>query len=387
MGAALLILIVTLVPGSGIEAPAGNLRPVLSLKFSLSDFLVNFLLYLPFGASVGRASRSPLLALACSLSLSVVVESAQLAIPFRFSNPFDVMANATGGITGALLWSISRRWRALTDREATWSCALLTGLLASGALLSNLLLLPAPPAGQYFIHAPPRIAGFAPLPGEILDVALDGARLNRNPVPNSLRVRDALAGDFELRLRARLSARPARPSLLFMIGAEREQQSVLLLRIEGDDLILRYRARSNDINLEAVDFRADGLLQPLALKQDFEVVTRRHGHETCLALESRVFCEGDLSLGDTWALYLPQLERLLGRSPLVSFLWIGAWSFAIGFLARPHWTSVVGIGLLVETLWATGQLGPLQPLSNWGILAALLGFATGLSIRRFYCSA
>ena len=67
----------------------------------------------------------------------------------------------------------------------------------------------------------------------------------RNPVPDSQRVHDALAGDFELRVRARLNTRLTRPSLLFMISAEPEEELALLLRIEGDDLILRYRARSN----------------------------------------------------------------------------------------------------------------------------------------------
>ena len=382
-----LILVVTLVPGSWIETPVGDPPPILSLDFSFADFLANWMLFLPFGVSVGRASKSPLRALVYSFLLSAVIETAQLAIPFRYTNPFDVVANAAGGITGALLWSSSRRWRALTDREATWSCALLAGLLASGVLLSNLLLLPAPPAGQYFIHAPPQVQGFEPLPGEILEVALDGALLDRNPVPDSQRVRDALAGDFELRLRARLNTRPTRPSLLFMISAEPEEELALLLRIEGDDLVLRYRARSNQLYLEAIDFRADGLLRPLAPQQTFEVVARRLGHRTCLELDSNAYCEGNLGVDETWALYLPQLERLLGRPPLVSFLWIGVWSLAIGGLARSHWSSVAGIGLLVGTLWATSQFGPLQPLSNWGILTVLLGFAIGLATRRFYFSA
>ncbi len=176
LATASLILIVTLVPGSWIETPVGDPPPILSLDFSFADFLANWMLFLPFGVSVGRASRSPLRALAYSLLLSAVVETAQLAIPFRYTNPFDVVANAAGGITGALLWSSSRSWRALTNREAAWSGALLGGLLASGVLLSNLLLLPAPPAGQYFIHVPPQILGFEALPGEILEVTLDGAR-------------------------------------------------------------------------------------------------------------------------------------------------------------------------------------------------------------------
>ena len=42
------------------------------------------------------------------------------------------------------------------------------------------------------------------------------------------------------------------------------------------------------------------------------------------------------------------------------------------------------IGLLLGTLWATSQYGPLQPPSNWEILTGLVGFAIGLAARRFY---
>jgi hypothetical protein len=382
-----LILIVTLVPGSWIETPVGDPPRKLNLGFSLSDFMANWLLFVPFGVSVGRASGSTRRALTYSFLLSAVVEIAQLGMPYRYSNPFDVVSNTAGGITGALLWSSSRRWRALTDQEAAWSCALLAGLLASGVLISNLLLLPAPPTGPYFVHAPPQIGGFEPLPGEILDVALDGTPLTRNAVANSKPIRTALTGDFELRIRARLNVRPTKPSLIFMITAKPDKELALLLRIEGDDLVVRYRAQSSQIRLEEIDFRADGLLRSLQPQQPFEVVVRRQGRRTCVELDSRAYCKGDLGISELWALYLPQLERLLGRLPLVSFLWVGTWGLAIGVLTRRHWSSAAGIGLLVTTLWITSQLGPLQPLSYGGILVGLLGFGIGLVTRRLFFSA
>jgi hypothetical protein len=381
-----LILILTLMPGSWFSPPVGDPPPALGLEFSLSDFLANLLLFLPFGAAVRRGSGSPLDALAYSLLLSAVVEVTQLAIPFRITSPFDLVANAAGGFTGALLYSFAVRWLPLTDRAAAWLGALLAGLLAACVVLSNLLILPAPPAGRYFIHAPPQIEGFEPLPGEILEAALDGIALDRNPVPDSPRVRDALSGDFELRLRARLNFRPSRPSLIFMITAEPEEELALLLRIENDDLVLRYRSRSHHVYLEHIDFRADGLLQSLTAERAFEVVARRQGHRTCLYFNSRSSCDGALGVGETWALYLPQLERVLGRSPLVSFLWVGGWGLAIGYLARAQGISVVGIALLAGTLWATGQFGPLQSLSRPEILTGLLGFATGLATRRLYAT-
>lgn len=387
IAAASMILILTLAPGSWFVTSVGDPPPIVSFKFLLSDFLANWILYLLFGASVGRATRSPLAALACALLLSAVVETAQIAIPFRFTNPFDVVANAAGGFTGAVLWSSSQRWKELTDNEASWSCALLSGLLASVILLSNLLLMPAPPAGRYFVHAPPQIRGFEFLPGEILRITLNGAHLDGSPIPDSQQVRAALAGDFELRLRARLESPPTRPSLIFMISAEPEKELVLMLRIEGDDLVLGYRALSNEFHLEAIEVRANGLLRSIESQQTFETVVRRQGHRTCLKVDSLAYCKGDLSIAQVWALYLPQLEWLFGRSPLVSFAWIGLWSVALGGLARLHWASAVGIGLLVVALVATTHFGPLQPLSNWEILTTLLSFAIGIAARRLCTSA
>jgi len=376
-----IILIVTLVPGSWITIPVGDPPPLISFKFLLADFLANWMLFILFGASVGRASQSPLRALAYALVLSAIVETAQMAIPYRYSNPFDVVANAAGALTGALLWLSSRRWRASTDREVIWAGALLSGLIAAGIMLSNLLLLPAPPAGQYYIHAPPQVSGFEPLSGKILEASLDEVRLDRSSGPDSQRIRDALTGDFELRLRARLSTRPTRPSLLFMMSAEPEQQLALLLRIDGDDLVLRYRALSNRLSLEEIEFRADGLLQSLRLQETFEVTVRREGLRTCLALGVRTHCDGNLAIGDIWALYLPQIERLLGRSQFVSFLWIGVCAFAIGGLALPHWSSVAGIGLLMGSILAVSHYGPMQALSIWETLSGLLCFAIGLATR------
>jgi VanZ like family len=376
-----LVLAITLVPGMWFQAPVGEPPPLLSLDFFLADFLANCLLFLPFGASVALASGRARNALICSFLLSASVETAQVFMLYRYANPFDVLANALGGLAGALLWNRSLRSRKLSDANATRACVLLTMFLASMLIVSSVLLLPAPPAGRYYLHAPPQILGFEPLPGDIRDVSLDGVQLERSGALDSDWMRQAFDGDFELRFRVRLYERPTRPSLLLMISAEPGERTVLALRLEGDDLVFRYRAASNRIRLDAVEFRADKLLQAAAHGQTFEVVVSRRGYQTCLGVESKTYCEGDLDVGQTWALYLPQLERLLGRSVLMTVAWVGGWSLVVGGLVRFHWASGAGVGALVVIVWAAGQFGTLQPLPYWGWLVSLGGLAIGATAR------
>lgn len=95
------ILSVTAIP---VEIGTGTLRtdgPV------AGDFVANLLLFLPLGVALSR--HRLLVVLAIAFALSCTIELAQLWSVGRYTSPFDVLANALSGLTGAALWKALRR--------------------------------------------------------------------------------------------------------------------------------------------------------------------------------------------------------------------------------------------------------------------------------------
>ena len=81
---------------------------------SLTDFILNVLLFVPLGFAValrtrgggGGLWRSFLLALAAGAIVSYSVEFLQLFVPTRDSSWDDVFSNTTGAVAGAFLFEV-----------------------------------------------------------------------------------------------------------------------------------------------------------------------------------------------------------------------------------------------------------------------------------------
>lgn len=85
--------------------------------FQLKDWLLNVLLFIPFGFGLGVGLRhkfswqtSLLIATAVSFASTFTVETLQVFMPTRTSSWYDVSANTAGGILGCLISSIARSW-------------------------------------------------------------------------------------------------------------------------------------------------------------------------------------------------------------------------------------------------------------------------------------
>src|SRR5687768_17601575 len=72
------------------------------------DFLLNVLLFLPFGLGLGLLRLSRLRSIALIVAFTVAIEALQYAIPGRDSSVGDILANTGGGLFGVLL---ARNWR------------------------------------------------------------------------------------------------------------------------------------------------------------------------------------------------------------------------------------------------------------------------------------
>jgi hypothetical protein len=79
----------------------------------VGDFIANLLLFVPVGAALSR--QRLLVVGSVVFALSCTIELIQYWSLYRFTSPFDVLANTLGGLAGAVLW---KRLRKATNNAA-----------------------------------------------------------------------------------------------------------------------------------------------------------------------------------------------------------------------------------------------------------------------------
>lgn len=165
----LFLLYGSLYPFSGWQWPDGGFVSALkagSRRFSRTDVITNFLVYIPLGALIARAAQERLrpfgaaaLAALAGTALSLVFECVQAWLPGRVPSLIDMLANGGGALAGGagmvLLgtgtapgrWAAELRARWLLDSRlasvglavlVTWALSQLLPLVPSGSLREGL---------------------------------------------------------------------------------------------------------------------------------------------------------------------------------------------------------------------------------------------------------
>jgi glycopeptide antibiotics resistance protein len=102
--ALVIILIVTAIP-------SGFRRPIIEhpqWKLFKVDFILNVVLYVPFGFGVGNRTLGA--AISQGAILSTVIEALQMFYRGRSATILDVVANSAGAGIGTLLFRLTQRW-------------------------------------------------------------------------------------------------------------------------------------------------------------------------------------------------------------------------------------------------------------------------------------
>jgi VanZ family protein len=165
----LFLLYGSLYPFSGWQWPDGGFVSALkagSRRFSRTDLITNFLVYIPLGALVARIALERLrpvaaaaLAACAGTALSLVLECVQAWLPGRVPSLIDMLANGGGALAGAAgmamlgdrtapgRWAASLRARWFLDGPlasigiavlAAWALSQLLPLVPSGSLREGL---------------------------------------------------------------------------------------------------------------------------------------------------------------------------------------------------------------------------------------------------------
>ena len=196
-----IIAIATLTPlpiarGSEQGASCGTIESMALV----ADFILNVLLFMPFGLGARLAGWRPRASVAIGAAISSVVELLQLhAIPGRDASALDVVANTTGTAFGILLWIGRRRLLAPSPRAAsrlliTSAYAWLLMLIVSGWALQ-----PAPSADPLWGERTPALGGQPSFSGTLQSARLYGVEMPSARLPNERTVREEMhAGRIRL---------------------------------------------------------------------------------------------------------------------------------------------------------------------------------------------
>jgi VanZ family protein len=374
-----LILALTLYPFPETHESLPGVQP---WRFSLADLLANVALFVPLGLTLAWSGRPRSRALLLAFATSCGIEIAQIGIPGRFPGLLDVLGNSAGAFLGFTIANGTERW---LDPDAHQARRLLatTGIVISGLLMaSGWLLVPSQITGPYFLHAPPQVDGLHRFGGTIDEVELNGEGLEMNRIRASDRLHAALAGDFELSVRAHSGGSPPAPSGLLMITGATERSPLLLLVRDGPDLIELHRGNTLRVGLEPVALRFPGVMTKLAAGDPLELIVRRSAGRSCIRLNGLEHCRREPTVGDTWSLFLPQLAQLTGTHPALAFSWIAVLGLPLGFWSRcEHLTIVVLVGVATVAI-GVPALSPLRAAGAVELAGALVGYTLGHALAR-----
>jgi hypothetical protein len=299
------ILGATLTPSESIIA--GPSLCVLCGQGALADALRNVLLFLPLGVALTLRGRSTARASLVAGGLSILVETAQFAVPGRDPSVGDVVFNVLGAALGAGLVR-ARPVVGPLPGQVAGRLGLAAALAATAVFaLTGLLAAPELPAPPYYAFWTPELPNLEPYRGRILGVTLGDLVVPPGQPADSEEVRDRLLSGE--RLRVQLAAGPPVTRLAPLLSVKNtEGTEVLFLGVDRHDLVFRLRTRAETILLDAPELRARGGADRLASAGRVAIELRPARHGQCVEIDGTTACHLRLTLGSAWALVLRYLS-------------------------------------------------------------------------------
>jgi hypothetical protein len=377
------ILRLTLTPTADGSVEALRLTCIVCGPQGGADAVLNVLLFAPVAlllTALGVSARRTLLATAL---LSLAIEIAQGFVPGRDPALGDVLFDSLGGVLG---WSLARfpgAWLLPPARQAAHRSLAAAAAALALAAGTGYLLRPArsePPFGAEWTERTRRLARYR---GQVLAARLGDLELPPGRLQDPLGFRRRLLEGEPLLLRA--TAGPRVPTLAPLLGIYAAGE-MLLLGIDGDEVVLRYRPRADRLRLVRPEFALPGALAGLSAGSPLLVRARVRSSGIDLAVAPRARAHVDFTVGSGWMLFL---AGQFGRAPFPWYLpplWLAALCAPVGLWLRARPASGAALLLLAAGLplaaLALG-LAPTPPLEAAGAgLGLLAGSALHALLRR-----
>jgi len=371
---------VTLFPLEATDGPPPILC-VLCGDGALADGILNAALFLPLGVALSVAGWRPWRTIAVGALLSCGVETAQFVIPGRDPSLSDVLFNTLGAALGvALAHSAPAVWRPTPRRADVLSIA--GGLGAASVItLTGVLLTPSFTEDVYYGGWTPRFGHLEWYGGRVLQASVDGLEIPAGVLGSSPQVRQQLLADSAIHVVARAGPRPQGLAPLFTIH-DQHQREILLLGIDEDDIVFRYRTRAVAWGLIGPEIRARDAVRGIGWRKPLAVIVHPAGNGHCVGVNATEHCRLGYTIGTGWALLLTNQPVPLWLRPTLNVGWLVALFFPTGLWARFGWAFAAAAAVSLAGLLALPAPVGLLPTPRAELLGALAGFLAGWATGR-----
>jgi hypothetical protein len=215
-----------------------------------ADFILNVLLFVPFGFGLRLAGTRRRVVCATAVLLTITIEALQYwVVPGRDSGLNDIVSNSLGGCLGLGLADAIGSLLAPTPALAR-RMGLLAGVawcaIAGGV---QWILQPVLPSTVYYEQVSPDLVPLAVFDGVVLSARFNGSpfRIGRMDAASSAVMRTALLGghaQIEARVLPGTSRWPLAPIVTVY---DQDGQQILVLGRRHDDVVFRLRRHSQDL--------------------------------------------------------------------------------------------------------------------------------------------
>lgn len=310
--------------------------------FGTVDLVMNVLLFVPLGASLGFLRVRGRWAFAIVLATTVLIECLQVnAVSGRDANLADIAANAAGGLVGIVL---GREWLRVLMPTASSAAKLASAwslFWIASRLATAFLLQPSPTDQKWFAQIAPRDVYPADFPGTVVTASLSGMPLAVGPLmTDSVQRLEFASGEVALFASLR-SGHPTDRLASIVSVLDEDEEEILLLGQSGHDVRFRVRLRAADARLRIPTVI---LRRALAVHPGEGVALTGSLHDGTLVVSARSKIDSiramlPLGAGLGWALFTPREIALSEDAAIASSLVCFIFVLPVGY-----WLSTALVG-------------------------------------------
>ena len=376
------IALLTLLPASGTNTTSG-FACVFCGQLATADAILNMLLFVPLGVGLALIGFQLRTAFLVAAFLSGGIELLQLYIPGRDASTGDLLSNILGCVLGFAVVAWSGWWMYPSPRTASALSAGWAVVIVGMISLTAFLLQPSYPHTAYYGHWTPNFGHLEWYRGKVLDARIGAQFIRSWRLEHSDSVRAALLQGAPVEVRALAGPAVSDLAPLFAIGDER-LQTILLIGLDREDLVYRYRMRAADYRLAQPDVRIEGVM---ALEQGDSIRIRvwRDAERYCIAANARTTCEAWFNAGTGWRFLLSEGHFPSWMNTGLDILWIATLLAPLGFWFRTTWSSgAAGLLIVLALALIPNTSGLLTTrLVDWvgGGMGLVIGLIVGARVR------